>query len=107
MAETYFVPTDLEMGPVAILSIRSITGRQFDHVAHVLANETHEWSIDRQVDYDGYVLFMISQEGCAATYIISGRSNRIEVAKLQDDELQTLGSFSDIDSAVHALLQSP
>ena len=104
MVRTYIEPTDLELGPVAILSLHSLTGRQFDHIADVLAGQAGAWSIDRQVDYDGYVLFMISRQGDTATYLISGRSDRIEVARLRGDDLQTLGCFGEIDSAVRAIL---
>ena len=89
---------------VTIRAFRSLTQDQIDQIVHGLTAGGSVWAIDRHLDYDGYHSILVTHERTGATFLVSGFSDRIELAELQDDVLRQLGCFSHPDEVIAKLL---
>lgn len=95
------LPTDLDMGPVIIRALQSLTKSHMESVAKAVAALPTEWSLNVHDDYDGYLSVIIEPVGHdSATFLLSGTTEKIEVCKLDhDDRMLKCGSFNTIEAA--------
>lgn len=64
------------------------------------------WLVDQHVSYDGSVLITATQSARDRTFVLSGTSRSIELARLEEDGLIAQGSFAGIEPALTALLEA-
>ena len=105
MAYTPIVASNVEQGPVVIRRLRSISMAQAGVIADAVAALPVSWRVECHDDYDGYLSIVVSLDGQdAPTFAVSGKSDRIELCEIQDDELHARGCFSTADDAAGALV---
>lgn len=95
----------LDMGPVTIRALRSLTKSHMESVARAVAALPTEWSLDVHDDYEGYLSVIIEPAGHgSATFLLSGTTEQIDVCKLdRDDQMLNCGSFNTIGAATAQL----
>jgi hypothetical protein len=98
---------DLEQGPAIIRAFRSLTQDQAATLAQAAFTAPGEWSVECHYDYDGYLSLMVSPTGRSTrTILISGTTDQIEIAEVDEDEIRPLGRFACISAASEQLASS-
>ena len=102
------LPTDqqLDMGPVTIWALRSLTKSHMDHVTKAVGALPAAWFLDIHDDYDGYLSAIIEPaDQSSATFLLSGTIERIEISMMDRDDriLTCCGSFTTIEAAIAEL----
>ncbi|GAC1584461.1 MAG: hypothetical protein NVS3B5_19080 [Sphingomicrobium sp.] len=96
-----------KQGPAIIRAFRSLTRDQAVVLAQAISSAPGKWSVDCHYDYDGYLSLMISSSGQSTpTILVSGTTDQIEIAELNEDDLRTVGRFACITAASAQLLRS-
>ncbi|HYZ63439.1 MAG TPA: hypothetical protein VE650_13395 [Acetobacteraceae bacterium] len=89
---------------MAIRALRSINRDVLETVTRAVAGVCGAWCVAAHDSYDGYLSILVSPETeTQPTYVISGAIGRIELARLHEDVLETIGTFNTADAAATAL----
>lgn len=96
-----------EQGPVSIRALSSLTRDSSSMVKGAVADIAPSWCVDEIDDYDGYLSIVVSRinerEG-DPTFLITRRTDQIELARLQADQLHTIATFANIEDATAKLI---
>ena len=88
---------DQSQAPLVIRALHSLTAQTAETIGRTIADLDRGWSVQTWDDYDGYLSILIEpvdQDAAQPSYLISGTVKRIELAKLEGDEMTTLGAFT-------------
>ena len=76
-------------------------------ISKLVETTDERWSVQTGDDYDGYLFMLIEPTSeiaeCQPSYLISGKTGRLELAAIHGDECKTLGRFCEVDNLVSDL----
>ena len=91
----------IDQGQLVIRALSSITSEQASAIAAVVRASSKLWDVHAVDDYDGYLSLLIESAIIGddqKAIFISGTMRRIEMARIQDDHLQSIGTFTDAEA---------
>src|SRR3954465_5052979 len=89
-----------EQGPVTIRALSSLRREASDIVQRAVDAAAPTWSVDQIDDYDGYLSIVVSridEREQDPTFLITRRTDLIELARLQADQLQPIATFATVE----------
>ena len=93
-----------ETDSATIRAFSSLTRRDADAVRATLRAAACSYSVQEHVDYDGYLsLLLTPADETRPSYMVGGRTDAVDIAELQDDDMAALGTFRSVGAAMAVL----
>lgn len=93
----------LEHRSAPVRALSSLTRRDADAVRATVRAAGAAHALEEHDDYDGYLSILLTAPAGAASYVVAGRTDSVELSELRGDEMTTIGIFASTGAAMLVL----